>query len=310
MSAEDLRRFRAPGGELAYRDLGDAEDPTVVLLHGFPASGYLWRHVAPLLEPWMRVLVVDLLGAGDSDKPADADLRLAAQARAVRALLDGLDVTEVAAVGHGVGGGVAQLLALEGGVGAVVLIDSVVFDAWPSAWVRDAQQRVSIGGRIATALVEGAFEAGVRKEGRLTAGDLAEYRRPFDGEEGDAAFVRWLLALDGQGLAGRERDMERLEIPALVLWGEEDAFHPPALAERLGDALPMASIALLPGCGHFLLEDAAETVAPLVFEYLRSRYLGTPHAHGGGPVPVELAPRPPERATDEPPQSPSREEET
>jgi pimeloyl-ACP methyl ester carboxylesterase len=310
VSAGDLRRFRAPSGELAYRDLGDAEDPAVVLLHGFPASGYLWRHLAPLLEPWMRVLVVDLLGAGDSDKPADAELGLAAQARAVRALLDGLGVSEVAAVGHGVGGGVAQLLALEGGVRTLVLIDSVVFDAWPSAWARDAQQRVSIGGHIATALLEGAFEAGIRTQGRLTAEDLAEYRRPFEGEEGDAAFVRWLLALDGQGLAGRERDLEGLEIPALVLWGEDDAFHPPALAERVGDALPMASIALLPGCGHFLLEDAAETVAPLVFEYLRSKYLGAPHVHGGGAVTVELGLRPPERATEERPQPPASEEET
>lgn len=294
MNREDVRRFRASGGELAYLDLGDTEDPAVVLLHGFPSSRYLWRNLAPLLEPWMRVIVVDLLGAGDSDAPADADLGIAAQARAVRELLDGLGVTAFAAVGHGVGGGVAQLLALGGGAGALVLIDSVVFDAWPSAWVRDAQQRVSIGGRIATALVDAAFEAGVRKPGRLTADDLAEYRRPFEGERGDAAFVRWLLALDGEGLAGREADLERLEIPALVLWGEDDVFHPPAHAERVGDALPMASIALLPGCGHFLLEDAPETVAPLVFEYLRSRYLGAPHAHETGPVTVELGLRPPE----------------
>lgn len=295
MSDQDERRFRASGGELAYLDLGDAEDPAVVLLHGFPASRYLWRTLAPLLEPWMRVVVVDLLGAGDSEKAEGADLGVPAQARAVRELLDGLGVTAFAAVGHGVGGGVAQLLAIEGGARTLVLIDSVVFDAWPSAWVRDAQQRVSIGGRIAAALVETAFQIGVRKQGRLTAEDLAEYRRPFEGEEGDAAFDRWLCALDGVGLAGREQDLERLEIPALVLWGEEDVFHPPALAERVGDALPMASIALLPGCGHFLLEDAAETVAPFVSEYLRSRFLGAPHVHDTGPVTVDLGLRPPER---------------
>ncbi|HET9725219.1 MAG TPA: alpha/beta fold hydrolase, partial [Actinomycetota bacterium] len=181
MSAQDERRFRASGGELAYLDLGDAEDPAVVLLHGFPASRYLWRTLAPLLEPWMRVVVVDLLGAGDSEKAEGADLGVPAQARAVRELLDGLGVTAFAAVGHGVGGGVAQLLAIEGGARTLVLIDSVVFDAWPSAWVRDAQQRVSIGGRIAAALVETAFQIGVRKQGRLTAEDLAEYRRPFEG---------------------------------------------------------------------------------------------------------------------------------
>lgn len=295
MSQGVERRLGVSGGELAYRDLGDPEDPAVLLLHGFPASSYLWRNVAPLLEPWMRVVAPDLLGAGDSDKPPDAQLGIEAQAGYVRELLGSLGVSSFAAIGQGLGGGVAQLLALEGGVRTLVLIDSVAFEAWPSVWVLDAQRRASSGAEVAAALVDAAFEAGVRQEGRLTAEDLVEYRRPFEGDAGNAAFVRLLAAIDGRGLAGREGELERLEIPALVLWGEDDAFHAPALAERLGDALPMASVALLPGCGHFLVEDAPETVSPLIFEYLRSRYLGAPHAHGGGPVAVELGRRPREK---------------
>ena len=71
---------------------------------------------------------------------------------------------------------------------------------------------------------------------------------------------------------------------------------PAELAERLGDALPWSSVALLPGCGHFLLEDAPETVGPLIVQWLRTRYLQLPqaHAHEGGAVTVELGRRPPE----------------
>jgi hypothetical protein len=50
----------------------------------------------------------------------------------------------------------------------------------------------------------------------------------------------------------------------------------------------------LPGCGHFLLEDAPETVAPLMFQWLRSQYLGISHGHEEGPVTVTLGRRPPE----------------
>ena len=91
-------------------------------------------------------------------------------------------------------------------------------------------------------------------------------------------------AFDGEGLIDLEPRLAELEIPAFVLWGEDDAFLPAELAERLGDALPWASVALLPGCGHFLLEDAPETVAPLIVQWLRTQYLRLPqaHAHDGG----------------------------
>ena len=59
---------------------------------------------------------------------------------------------------------------------------------------------------------------------------------------------------------------------------------------------PGPSVALLPGCGHFLLEDAPETVAPLIAQWLRTQYLRLPqaHEHEEGAVTVELGRRPPE----------------
>jgi hypothetical protein len=54
----------------------------------------------------------------------------------------------------------------------------------------------------------------------------------------------------------------------------------------------MSSLALVPGCSHFLPEDAPETIAPLMFEYLRSKYLQIPHVHDvAGPVVLELGRR-------------------
>jgi pimeloyl-ACP methyl ester carboxylesterase len=295
VSPDEKRRLRVSAGELAYLELGGADDPAVVFLHGFPTSSYLWRHVAPLLAPWMRVIVPDLLGAGDSDKPSDAPLGLEAQAGYVRELLDGLGIATFAVVGHGFGGGIAQRLALDGGAGAMVLVDSAAFDAWPGPPTREAQLQAPVSGdALAAGMIRTALELGIRHRERLTDEDIAEYRRPFRGEEASAACFRFLKALDGIGLVGIESELARLEIPTLVLWGEEDPFHPAELAERLGEALAMASVALLPGCSHFLPEEAPETIGPLIFEYLRSRYLGAPHTHAGGPVVVELGMRPPE----------------
>ena len=295
MAWTEKRRVRVPAGELAVVDAGDPEAPPVVLLSGGLTSSYVWRQLVPLLSPWMRVIAPDLLGAGESDSPDGADLGLEAHAGSVRALLGELGVGRFALVGHGRGGGVAQLVAVESDVAALILIDSVAFDAWPSRTILDMRERL---GDVDEAFVREWFETlfarGMGHRERLSEADLAEFRRPFQGPDGLERFVRVAADLDGRGLVGIEPRLAELEIPALVLWGEEDAFLPAEMAERLGEALPRAAVALLPGCGHFLLEDAPETVSPLVFQWLRSQYLGIAHAHEEGPVAVTLGRRPPQ----------------
>jgi pimeloyl-ACP methyl ester carboxylesterase len=128
---------------------------------------------------------------------------------------------------------------------------------------------------------------------RLSEDDLEGYLRPFRGPDGAERFARAIASFDGRGLVGLEPRLATLEIPAFVVWGEDDAFVDVAVAERLGDALPRASVAVLPGCGHFLLEDAGETVIPLLFQWLRRQYLRLDHQHEGGPVTVTLGRRAP-----------------
>ncbi len=135
------------------------------------------------------------------------------------------------------------------------------------------------------------IDLGMSHRERLSDAELEEYLRPFRGDDGARAFARAASAIDApEDVSSR---LAELEIPAFVLWGEEDALVEAVEAERLGDRLPWASVALLPGCGHLLLEDAPETVAPLIFQWLRSRYLKVEHHHETGPVAVYLGRRPP-----------------
>lgn len=245
------------GELLRFEEAGDPENPAVVFLHGWPTSSYVWRELVPMVSPWMRAIAPNLPDPTDLERSADD----------VRALLDHLGVERFAVVGHAEGGAVAQILAVRGGVELMVLIDAVGLDVRPNA----------------PSDPEAALRAGVVRDDRLH-------------DQTVEAFLR-----DGPGAGRRQRgsppeaeELRRLEIPTLVLWGEDDPFLPAELAERLGEALPMAAVALLPGCGHLVTEEASETVLPLVFQYLRRQYLGVPHGHDEGPVTVELGRRPPE----------------
>jgi pimeloyl-ACP methyl ester carboxylesterase len=130
---------------------------------------------------------------------------------------------------------------------------------------------------------------------RLPPDELVMFIHPW--RDDPPALLRAARALDGKGLAGAAPRIGERAISVLVLWGEDDPWLPSSLAERLQDELGDAAVALLPGCSHFVLEDAPDTVAPIVFEFLRIRYLGESHGHAPAPTPVELGvsfERPPE----------------
>lgn len=258
-------------GEIAFAEAGEGK--AVVFLHGIPSSADLWRNVAPLLAPMARVIVPDLIGYGGSAKPEDAPLDIRAQAGYVRELLGTLGVETFAVLGHDIGGGVAQLLGLEGGVKALVLTNTVSFDGWPVEGVRRVQElpEERWDEELAEKVVRTSFERGMARFERLTPDELDVYLAPWRGDP--LALRRAFLAVDGVGLEGSEEALAALEIPVFVLWGEEDPFLPAERGERLGELIPTSTTALLPGVSHYLMEDAPETVGPLISHWLRRMYL-------------------------------------
>ncbi len=298
ISAAEKLRVRTSGGDIAYVDAGAPDAPPVLLLHGFPLSSFEWRDLLPLFASRFRVIAPDLLGSGDSDKPVGRSLDLGAQAGYMRELLVQLGIEQLAVVGHSVGGGIAQLLALDGaGVEALVLVDSISVDGWAAGRLGEIQPgstRPGLPADVGT-IVRRVFDLGMLHRARVSDHHLAEYLRPFDGDEGAAAFVRVAASIDGAGLKGREEGLASLEIPVLMLWGEDDPFLPVEIAERLNEAIPSSTLGLLPGCGHFLIDEAPDTLGPMIFEYLRARYLRAPHGHADttGVVALQLERRPP-----------------
>jgi len=296
-----VNRFETSGGAIAYHDEGSG--PAVVLLHGFPLSSYLWRGLIPALAARHRVLVPDLLGLGLSDKPTGAPLDIRAQAGYVTELLTRLGIDRVALVGHSTGGGIAQLL-VDGrdDVEALVLIDSIAFDRWPTEAIGEVQvvpanQETHDAAEL---VVRSALRLGT-VEDQLTDEDVEAYLAPWSPPSPVGGLFRFARALDGLGLKQLDRSMTAWGLPTLILWGEDDPFHPVDIAERLNAAIPSSALGLVPGCGHFLPDEAPETIFPIISEYLRANYLRIPHGHQpAGPVLVPLGVVPADGDDDDP----------
>lgn len=126
------RQFtQVDGHRIAYIDEG--KGVPLLLIHGIPTNGLMWREVIPVLSKRFRVIAPDLLNYGQSEMPESADVSINAQRRILFGLLDSLGVRRAHVVAHDIGGGVAQLMAVDKPerVDRLVLIDSICFDSWP-----------------------------------------------------------------------------------------------------------------------------------------------------------------------------------
>jgi pimeloyl-ACP methyl ester carboxylesterase len=101
------------GCELAYLSRGEALQPTIIWVHGFPANSYLWRGCLPVAEAaGFRSVAPDLLGTGESTAPQACDFSLRVQARCLDILIERLQLDRILLVAEGIGVYVCEALGL------------------------------------------------------------------------------------------------------------------------------------------------------------------------------------------------------
>jgi pimeloyl-ACP methyl ester carboxylesterase len=248
------------------------------MIHGIPTHGYLWRNVASRVAASGReVITIDMLGYGGSPKPEDTDLGIAAQAKRISDTLSLLEWQGGTVVGHDIGGGVAQLIALDDRerVRKLILVDSIAYDSFPEpgiARLKDPAWDGILGAPdfdLSKGLTKG-FTSGMVHRNRVTRDLIAAYEEPFHGVEGRRAYLRAARALRTEELASRMDEIEKLPTPTLIVWGGKDVFQPVMYGSRLAAAMPNAHFELIEDAGHFLPEDEPERLADLIVGFTAS----------------------------------------
>jgi pimeloyl-ACP methyl ester carboxylesterase len=260
------RRARVEGVEMRWLEMG-AGTPAV-LIHGIPTSPELWRSVMPRLEG-VRALAWEMVGYGESiGAGASRDISVSRQADYLAAWLDHLDLTRAVLVGHDLGGGVVQILAVRRPelVGGLVLTNAIGYDSWPIPAVKAMRAMGGLVRRLPPTLLARSLRAFLtfgHDDRRVAAASadihLDRYARPG----GADAFVRQIRALDVQDTLAVQEALPNLDLPAAVVWGEADGFQKVRYAERFARDLD-APLDRIPGGKHFTPEDHPEAVATAV----------------------------------------------
>ncbi len=287
MSVVHHRYATVGGHRLFYRESGDPTGPTLVLLHGFPTSSYMFRNLLPALADRYHLIAPDHLGFGLSDAPSvdEFDYTFDALTELTEGLLYAIGIDQYAIYVQDYGAPIGWRLALHNpsAITAIISQSGNAYDAGfvESFWktVRayqdrpDAENESAVRQFLTLDATRWQYLTGVADETLVNPEswhhDYALISRPGNDLVQLALFRDYAT---NAPLYPRVHEYFRTSgVPLLAVWGRGDEIFGPAGAEAFADDLPDADIHLLDG-GHFLLESALSDVAGLIRGFLAKVY--------------------------------------
>jgi pimeloyl-ACP methyl ester carboxylesterase len=264
------------GHSVFYREAGDSAAPTMLLLHGFPASSHMFRDLIPLLADRFHVIAPDYIGFGQSDSPSHTNFAYTFDnlAASVKGLIDHLGLKSYRLYMQDFGGPVGFRVFAERpeqiagfviqntnayleGVGDMPR--QIFLPLWEK---RDAASEAGARQFLAAGTTKFQYLVGARDPAAISPDnwtidqalldrpgvDLAQLDLLEDYKTNVAAYDSWHSAFR----AHRPK--------TLIIWGRNDPFFVPAGAEAYLRDLPDARLVWL-DAGHFVLDENAERVA-------------------------------------------------
>lgn len=282
----DLQHKQATlnGLSFHYVEAGDPMGKPVILLHGFPEFWYGWRHQIPVLaEAGYRVIALDQRGYNLSAKPKEVAAYATSQLAAdVVALMDHIGAEKVCLAGHDWGASVAwsvatnypqrlNKLAILNVPHSRVMARHLRKDfrqmtkSWyifffQIPWLPEFLLGLGDNARLAKAF---------RKSGHkdtFSDTDMAEYRQAWRQPGALTAMLNWYRAIFR---GGRRIAKEKIKVPTLIIWGEQDIALRVELAHESLEFCEDGRLEFIPEATHWVQQDAPDKVNKLLLNFFK-----------------------------------------
>lgn len=271
-----IKTVLVQGQRIAYLDEGSGS--TVILIHGFGGSMWQWEHQQHALSQQCRLVTLDLLGSGLSDKPTIEYLP-DQMLDSLIGFMDALQIPKATLIGNSMGAGLALGMALKHPtrVEKLVLIDGLppqIMEKLTSPTLRRAIETkmpvwlISLGNWLFNGVGTESFLKEMVYDHRLLTPAVIERsnrnrRRP--------GIIHPVMAVR-QSLPVWERDyapfLATIRHPTLVIWGEQDQVFPLAVGEELHRLIPQSQFITIPETGHLPQWERPDLVNPSLIAYI------------------------------------------
>ena len=268
--------IRLSNGYTHYELCGPENGQPVVLVHGFSVPYFIFDPTFSfLVDSGFRVLRYDLFGRGFSDRP-HVQYNIDLFVNQLRELLDAFNIEQVNVIGLSMGGAIATTFTVSfpRRVGRLVLMDSIGTHPIPLSWMYKA------------ALLPGISElilglAGTERIVRRAASDFFnpehvkmfenQYRIQMQYHGFRRALLSTLRNKTVDGILEVYQRLGNLDMPVLLIWGQDDRTLPFEQSRGILSAVPRAEFHLIENCGHVPHYEKPKEVNPIIQQFLNSK---------------------------------------
>lgn len=256
--------------EVAFREEGTGE-PATLFIHGIPTWGYLFREVYTAVD---HALIPDLAGYGYSEYLGEGgyDRSIRTQEELIKGFLDKIGHESVQIVGHDIGGSTALRLAIHSPerVEKLVLSNIGCYDNWPAPFIHELGNPDAVRELTEEAVDEKLqFAFGEGTVGEEDAKFVAGMKAPFlEPDREPMELARNAISTNTNHTLEVVHEISEIDIPTLLLWGEDDRLISTDWADRLAADLPNVEQEYLNNAYHWVMQDRPEAYRSALEEFL------------------------------------------
>jgi pimeloyl-ACP methyl ester carboxylesterase len=284
LPAAAFRHTNTEVGGLNFHAVDEGEGPVVLLLAGWPQTWYAWRHVIPQLRERARVIALEIRGQGETSLGLDGDFSTPAVAAEVSAYLKARDINEVVLVGHDVGAWVAHAFSIlhADQLRSTLLLDAALIGLVPQeaymprpgsrTWQFHFHAMADIPEMLTTGREEDYlgwfFRTKAAVAGSMTPAAIEIYTSAYRKPGAMTAGFNYYRAVEINRAFAEAHRQHQFAKPMHVYGGE----HATGLnfVNSLKACDPAVEGGVIPGCGHYVPEEAPEAVVELINTLLRA----------------------------------------
>jgi len=268
---KDAKYVQLDGVSLHYTQ--DGLGKPLIFLHGLLTSAQLWRNIAPGLTYGNTIYCLDLMGSGLSEKPQNLTYSVDTYVTQLGKFIEGFHLENPILVGHDIGGSIAALYAMRnpGKVRKLVVIDAPLYPGYSAPGL--GLLKIPLVGGLLTGdwFLQRMLRGSAFKPSSVPDSLLTQHLSPYQSDPGArVALLKQVkeLNLDAALQKDAADNLSKLQVPTLIVWGDNDPYVPLNMSKDLKKIIPDSEQYVVLTTGHNPIEERPEDVRQRLKEFI------------------------------------------